>query len=54
MLNWVLSILVLKEVITVEEAEHLSKELAQTIYETRFRDAHATLERILRDYEKNQ
>lgn len=54
MLNWVLSIMVLKEIITKEEAEHLAKELAQSIYETRFNDAHATVERILRDYERKR
>lgn len=52
--NWFLSILVCKEVLTEEEAECLSKELATSIYSTRFSDAHSTVKKILKEYEKNR
>lgn len=47
MLNWFLSILVHKEVITVEEARHLAQELSKTIHEHNFTDAHKTVGDIL-------
>lgn len=51
MLNWILSLLVIKEVITKEEALYYAKELASTIYSTRFEDAYATIEKMVKKYE---
>ena len=54
MLNWVLSIMVIKDILTEEEAQHLSKELGQAIHASRFDDAHKLVTKLLEDYEKNK
>lgn len=53
MINWVLAILVAKGIVDDDEAKHLAEELSTTIYETRFEDAQATVQRVLRDYENS-
>ena len=47
MLNWILSILVNKKVITLEEAQELSKELPLRTHPAGFTDAHNIIEEIL-------
>ena len=49
--NWILSLLVHKGVITLDEAEHLAAKLAQTILTQDFQSAHATITKILEDLE---
>jgi len=52
MLNWLLSILVLKDIITEEEAVYLSEELATKMQPSRFREAHKIIEDILEEYKQ--
>lgn len=52
MLNWTLSVLVVKDLLSYEEAERLSKELALKTYPTGFNDAHAIVKGILEDVNK--
>lgn len=52
--NWFLAILAEKDIITAEEAEHLSKELATSIYSTRYSDAQATIKRIFKEYNSSK
>jgi hypothetical protein len=54
MLNWVLSLLVHKDVITEDEAKHLSTNLAQSIHSSRFEDAHELISKLLREYRQNK
>lgn len=54
MLNWVLSILVHKSILTIDEAEFLAKDLANKIHDQRFTDAHEVITKLLKDFEKNK
>lgn len=54
MFNWVLSVLVNKGMLAVEEAEHLAKELVVKTHPSNFKDAYRIVEKILNDFEKNQ
>lgn len=54
MLNWVLSILVTKEVLTEAEAEFLSKKLVDNIHPHQFQDAHNLVKEFLAEYEKSK
>lgn len=52
MVNWFLSVLVYKDVLTEDEAKHLSEELGKKIYEQRFTDAYKTISTMLDDFNK--
>lgn len=54
MLNWVLSLLVHTENLTMEEAEHLSEKLVTMTHPQRFKDAHVELEKLLAEFKKNK
>lgn len=54
MLNWSLSVLVHKGILTFEEAEHLAKELVLKTHPTRFADAHVIVEKVLGEYKKTK
>lgn len=54
MLNWILSILVHKNIITVEEAQTLSKELLTKIHSQNFDEAHELVTKVLKDFKKNR
>ncbi len=51
MLNWLLSILVHKDILKLEEAEHLSKELVVKTHPQNFMDAHKIVAKIFKDFE---
>jgi len=50
--NFTLSVLVHKGVLTLEEAEHLAKELGSRIHSQTFSDAHRICEEIFEKLEK--
>lgn len=52
MLNWVLSIMVIKGLLTKEEAEYLAKELVDKIHPHDFLTAHTIVEKVLKDYRR--
>lgn len=54
MLNWILSILVHKNILTETEAEHLSKELTLKTHPHIFKDAHKVVEEVLAELEKRK
>lgn len=54
MLNWILSILVQKKIISEEEATHLGKELPLNIHPQTFTDAHEVVTKLLDDFKKNK
>ena len=49
MINWILSILVLKQIITEDEAKTLSRELPLRTHPTNFAEAHKIVQKILKD-----
>lgn len=53
-INWILSLLVHKKLITEDEAEHLSKKLAFTVYPQNFKDAHKIIKSLLDEVESKQ
>lgn len=53
MINWVLSIMVHKEIIDLDEAEHLAKELVTMTHPSNFIDAHRIVENLLDKYKRN-
>lgn len=52
MLNFFLSILVHKKILTVDEAAHFSKELATRTHPQGFHDAHRIVEALWEDLKK--
>jgi hypothetical protein len=54
MLNWILSILVHKELLSEGEAEHLSKELTTHTHPHIFKDAHELVGKLMDEYEKKK
>jgi|HubBroStandDraft_5_1064220.scaffolds.fasta_scaffold699740_1 hypothetical protein len=54
MLNWVLSLMVHKKLLTEDEAVHLGKELPLKTHPHNFLDAHKVVEDLLKDFRKNK
>lgn len=52
MLNWVLSILVHKGMVTLDEARHLAQELPKKISANDFNSSHKIVEKLLDEVEK--
>jgi hypothetical protein len=50
-LNWMLSILVHKSLLTIDEAKHLSERLVTTTHPQNFTDAHRVMDKILSELE---
>lgn len=54
MLNWLLSIMVHKKLLTKEEATYLGKELPLKTHPHDFKDAHQVVEELLKDFKKSK
>lgn len=54
MINWFLSVLVSKEVLSLEDAEVLAKKLATTTYPQDFTECHKIVTKILEDIESSK
>jgi hypothetical protein len=52
MINWFLSIMVHKKLLTLAEAEYFAKELVFKTHPQNFTEAHKIVEKLLNDFEK--
>jgi hypothetical protein len=54
MVNWFLALMVHQKQLTLEEAEHLAKELPLKLYTQNFAEAHKVIEQLLKEVERKK
>jgi hypothetical protein len=54
MINWMISIMVHKKLLTLEEGEHLAARLVSTTHPSLFKEAHKIVEDVMNELEKKK